>query len=428
MVKFQIPKKLSGLKASRSSSSSRRSRTSGGGIQKPSSSGGGGGSSISNLQSSRSLASIRNLVTYFKNGKKKPASDKLNENQQLEWSNLDPGSSQAPSWLPKQFIPFWAAGKATATLVENAPEIVSGMITGKGFTWEGSNYIGPNTDLSQNYQPMSQMDDLARIHDYQYGQLQEAGVNPYFTFNQADKYMLDHVNLDTPEGWAIYVGIGLKQIFPDDYTEVSPVPPFTAAIAGGGGKQISTMGDQQIGMTPTQQLNNETLSIQRERMFAAIAEASKAASMIGVVNRVRFMPGKTQQQQQTTTTNSDYRHRLTFLLGGPAGVTSLAGGVKPTPRTAGVGGTPTAPVQQKQSSSLQQSQFSLPSVSKRPRLSSFPSRDLMEPSAPLFRAPGPSTIQKYSMMRTPRNYQTQTFMLDSTGSSGGVSIPSFVKR
>jgi len=410
MVKFQIPKKLftrPTLPPNRGSSSSVS-----GGINKKKGKG--------SLQSARALASIQNLVSYFKNGKKKPASDKLNENQELEWEGLTPGT-QAPAWLPKPFRPFWAAGKATETLVENAPEIVSGMITGKGFTWEGSKYIGPQTDLSQNYQPMSQMDDLARIHDYQYGQLEAAGVNPYFTFNEADRYMLDHVNLNTAEGWAIYVGIGLKQIFPDDYTEVAPVPPYTA---DGGQKQIATLGDQQVGMTPTQQLENEYKATQRDQMFAAIAQASMQLSKIGVVNKATFIPPKTTTSAAATSSSSDFRHRLTFLLGGPEGVANLAGMTNRPPP----GGTPNAPAPRKQSLSARQLQESLPFASTLPPFSSLPSRDLTEPSAPLFRPRGLSSLAKYSMMKTPRNYKKQTFQLESSGSSNGLSIPSFVKR
>lgn len=114
-------------------------------------------------------------------------------------------------------------------MVSNAPELIGSAIAGPIKGYPGSNYIGPGTDLTQNLQPTSQMDDLARIHDFQYSQLEAKGVNPYFTFNLADRYMLAHADLTTAEGWAIYIGIGMKQIFPDDLTGVDPVPAWNGA-------------------------------------------------------------------------------------------------------------------------------------------------------------------------------------------------------
>lgn len=152
----------------------------------------------------------------------------MEENQALNWEGLKPGT-KAPISMPEGLEKMYAAGNALVTMITATPELIASAALGHMKGYPGSNYIGPGTDLTTNLKPTSQMDDLARIHDWQYSQLEAQGVNPYFTFNLADRYMLAHADLTTAEGWAIYVGIGLKQIFPDDYTGIEPVPLYKGA-------------------------------------------------------------------------------------------------------------------------------------------------------------------------------------------------------
>lgn len=231
------------------------------------------------------------------------------QEQVLNWSGLPPGT-QAPSYIPEALKQFWAAGTALSTLVGNAPEILQGYSQGKGIIYPGSNYIGPFNPLEEqgSAPPTSQMDDLARIHDYQYGQLMEQGVNPYFTFNEADRYMLSQVNLSTAEGWAIYLGIGLKQIFPDDYTKINPVPTYGGA------------GDNPPQLYPNAQRMWENRQIWKSEMYEKMAIANQDL----------------QQNLQTQQEKSPFIRSLLGAVGGGAG----AGAATPTPQPRDFGKDP----------------------------------------------------------------------------------------
>lgn len=146
---------------------------------------------------------------------------------------LPPGT-QAPRWVPDALKEIWAAGIFAGTMATSLPSVLQGAAQGKGFVYPGSHWIGPKNPMEAegNAAPTSQMDELARIHDHQYGELLSKGKNPYFTFNEADKYMLDHVDLSTAEGWAIKFFIGAKQhLFKEDTTPVSPVPSYEEEVA-----------------------------------------------------------------------------------------------------------------------------------------------------------------------------------------------------
>jgi Phospholipase A2-like domain len=55
----------------------------------------------------------------------------------------------------------------------------------KGYTLPGYNYLGPGNDLN-NGPPTSHEDFVAQDHDYDYQDLESRGVDPYFTFSEAD--------------------------------------------------------------------------------------------------------------------------------------------------------------------------------------------------------------------------------------------------
>jgi len=176
-----------------------------------------------------------------------------------------------------------ALGQAVEDIYFGFDDIILSGLAGNGWHYPGSHYIGPGTPLGPGIEsaPVNAMDNLARIHDYQYGQLQEKGVDPYWTFNEADRQMLKGVDLTTPEGWAIYIGIGLKQILPDDYTSVDPVPPFGVTEPGQG------TADDQLAEKPLntsrREITGEMRTTLLEKALAALAQQ------------------QTQQQQQQQT-------------------------------------------------------------------------------------------------------------------------------
>jgi hypothetical protein len=270
MAKFTFPKKLLGVSKAKKAAATPKKRG-GGGAQKLTAASANVKSrgvgdvtdkkpfSLSYSSSKqaklhhRSLISAGHLLSGGRSGSgygpkgsrtRDPVQAHLESEQDLtSWNHLKPGTTVAPDFVPDPLKKLIAAGTAIVTLIEGVPSIVEGAAQGEGITYPGSNYIGPFNKLDEqgSAPPNSQMDYLARIHDYQYGQLEAQGVNPYFTFNEADRYMLAHADLTTPEGWAIYVGIGLKQIFPDDYTSVDPVPPY-----GGRGETSPTSSYQEM--------------------------------------------------------------------------------------------------------------------------------------------------------------------------------------
>lgn len=107
----------------------------------------------------------------------------------------------------------------------NAPSIYSKWRRTGAITFPGSRYIGPGNKLNEG-RPTSYADRLAYVHDHQYAELQRKGVNPYTTFNMADRQMLAQNRVNTVEGAAVALGIGAKKIFKADYTPVSSVPSW----------------------------------------------------------------------------------------------------------------------------------------------------------------------------------------------------------
>lgn len=359
----------------------------------------------------------------------------LEEDQQLEWENLKPGTT-APDFLPEIFHPFYLAGTALSTLVSEAPEILLSGATGHGFHYPGANYIGPGTPLDNNPgRPTSQMDDLARIHDYQYGQLEAAGVNPYFTFNEADRYMLAHANLETAEGWAIYLGIGMKQIFPDDYTSVDPVPPYQerldnpnpsmsvvggiSADAGPSQRPLATVRQEEVGRKRSQMLYHMMKATQAMKGFP-----SQEINQFITSPFMRTINNSNQRQEEKgkeiIAAQVGIGHNLSgkqeeeetrlrrFFLGG----SSLAkddGGLNATAQRSLLNG-------------LQQSHLSLPLLSTQ-RASFSLSTDRSSAAARKNR----SLVS--TQMRAPRDYKRQMFTAKQPFSSSEMSlVPSFVRR
>lgn len=56
----------------------------------------------------------------------------------------------------------------------------------RGYTLPGYRYLGPGNDLD-NGTPVDRDDYIAQDHDYDYADLQAAGINPYTTYSEADE-------------------------------------------------------------------------------------------------------------------------------------------------------------------------------------------------------------------------------------------------
>lgn len=135
---------------------------------------------------------------------------------------MPPRSGSAFEQLVSQIVNL---DKDIAAGLYGAPSSAVGAATGKGWLYPGSRYIGPGNP-NNNGKPTSYSDELAYVHDHQYSYLQRLGVNPYTTFNQADREMLANVDTTKPGGWAIYLGINAKRIFPNDDTPVPKIPSW----------------------------------------------------------------------------------------------------------------------------------------------------------------------------------------------------------
>jgi hypothetical protein len=148
--------------------------------------------------------------------------------QQIHWDQY-PDGDKAPDWIPTQTgKEVWAFAKMLSVMKMNVSQVLLGAAEGKGVVYPGSNYIGPLNYAGLGAPPpLSKMDELARIHDLQYGWLIEQGVDAYYTFNMADVYMLENADLTTAEGQAINLFIGAKQdLFPPETTPVPAVPSY----------------------------------------------------------------------------------------------------------------------------------------------------------------------------------------------------------
>lgn len=110
---------------------------------------------------------------------------------------------------------------------KNAPGIMQKAVSGKGLTYPGTRYIGPGNKLNEG-KPKSKADRAAYVHDHEYDQLLKKGVNPYTTFNRADRKMIKNADLTTDEGLALWLGMNAKRIFRRDSTELDKVEPWEA--------------------------------------------------------------------------------------------------------------------------------------------------------------------------------------------------------
>jgi len=91
------------------------------------------------------------------------------------------------------------------------PWFLTGVTKGK-WMYPGSRYIGPGNRLNEG-KPLSYHDRLAYQHDHQYSFLQSKNINPYFTFNEADREMLSKVDTTNDEGMAEWLGMSAKRVF-----------------------------------------------------------------------------------------------------------------------------------------------------------------------------------------------------------------------
>ena len=104
-------------------------------------------------------------------------------------------------------------------------QIAGRAARGGGVIYPGSNYIGPGNSLDAG-RPTSQADAVAREHDYQYDYLQKQGVDPYFTWNEADRKAVRKVKTTSPSGAAVWAGLNQKRIFRRDDTPVPEVRKY----------------------------------------------------------------------------------------------------------------------------------------------------------------------------------------------------------
>ena len=122
----------------------------------------------------------------------------------------------------KHFQRVRALKTVVSKMKRNAvPWLVTGVTKGK-WMYPGVNYIGPGNKLNEG-KPVSYHDRLAYIHDHQYDYLQKKGVNPYFTFNEADREMLKHVDTTNDEGMAEWLGMNAKRIFKSNRVAVPKI-------------------------------------------------------------------------------------------------------------------------------------------------------------------------------------------------------------
>lgn len=59
----------------------------------------------------------------------------------------------------------------------------------------GYDFLGPGNEVTYHV-PRNYNDVIAKAHDIAYGKLQEKGLNPYITFNQADQDFIDGIRPD----------------------------------------------------------------------------------------------------------------------------------------------------------------------------------------------------------------------------------------
>lgn len=351
----------------------------------------------------------------------------MEENQLLNWEGLKPGT-KTPISMPEGLEKMYAAGNALVTMITSTPEILASAALGQVKGYPGSNYIGPGTDLTANLKPTSQMDDLARIHDWQYSQLMEKGVNPYFTFNLADRYMLAHADLTTAEGWAIYVGIGLKQIFPDDYTGIDPVPLYKGA------------GEDPTSLSAPQRRLWENYGLDRLAMIEKIQQASQQLAHPSLMTQEEKNPFISSLSAAQTTARETLQQVAQGVGGGGKG-----GAPPPQPRDFGkdpflrrfflgdsttgtVPGGPSATARRVLSAGLSSPSSALRFLPMGQRFSLSSARNSVATVASRKNKSVSSLAHPQQQRDYKRNMYTKPSTPSSFSSRNGVSVPSFVKR
>ena len=68
-------------------------------------------------------------------------------------------------------------------------------IQGRGWVPGGYKYLGPGNDMNLG-EPTNANDAAAQRHDEEYGKLQEQGINPYTTYNDADEAFIEQVQVN----------------------------------------------------------------------------------------------------------------------------------------------------------------------------------------------------------------------------------------
>jgi hypothetical protein len=148
-----------------------------------------------------------------------------------------------------------------------------GITTGQ-WTYPGSNYIGPGNPNNSG-EPVNAQDALAYQHDHQYSELQEQGVNPYFTFNEADRELYEKADLKTPEGWALKLGMGVKKLTQkEDHHKVGHVKPWKEKYGKkerkhSGGTGSTTTPGRQRGMMMTQKTASWGAALSAQRLMTS---------------------------------------------------------------------------------------------------------------------------------------------------------------
>lgn len=79
---------------------------------------------------------------------------------------------------------------------------------GRGFVPPGYRYLGPGNDLDRG-EPTNENDRKAQTHDIGYTELEKEGVNPYWTYNDADETFLKELK---PDDIPTYVAKGVFSV------------------------------------------------------------------------------------------------------------------------------------------------------------------------------------------------------------------------
>lgn len=144
-------------------------------------------------------------------------------------------ANRAKKYVPKRLVDNYKRIRALKTVVSKmkrnaVPWLVTGITKGK-WMYPGVNYIGPGNKLNEG-KPVSYHDRLAYVHDHQYDYLQKKGINPYFTFNEADREMIRNVDTRNDEGMAEWIGMNAKRIFKSNREPVPVIQPWEVKYGG----------------------------------------------------------------------------------------------------------------------------------------------------------------------------------------------------